>query len=164
MRMKAQLENLLMSAKSVTAFLKTWLFSWWSKQWTFLFIECWKNKYAKECLFLTGFKTPCYFWLFFSQGLRTFNKCESEMFYCSVCRRRFQAMANKCWPICPQRGLQWSLFLLMSSEHRQGWMLAVLTSVHGDAGERLGHRIGGKRREREQRPGESIVHDVRLRL
>ena len=111
MHMKAQLENLLMSAKSVTAFRKTWLFSWWSKQGTFLFIECWKNKYAKECLFLKGFKTPCYFCLFLSQDLRTFNKRESEMFYCFVCSRRSQAVAKKCGPICPPCGVQRSLIL-----------------------------------------------------
>lgn len=40
-------------------------FSWWSKQWAFLFIECWKNKYAREGLVLTASKALSYFWLFF---------------------------------------------------------------------------------------------------
>lgn len=73
MRMKARLENLLVSAKSVTALLKTWLFSWWAKHWTFLFIEYWKHKYAKMCLFLKGFKTPSYFLLFLS-GLENIQR------------------------------------------------------------------------------------------
>lgn len=40
-------------------------FSWWSKQWAFLFIECWKNKYARGGLRLTASKALSYFWLFF---------------------------------------------------------------------------------------------------
>lgn len=40
-------------------------FSWWSKQWAFLFIECWKNKYAREGFTLTASKALSYFWLLF---------------------------------------------------------------------------------------------------
>ena len=64
MRMKAQLENLFCRPKVWLQFWKLGCSLGGRKQWTFLFIERWKNKYAKKCLFLTGSKTPSYFCLF----------------------------------------------------------------------------------------------------
>ena len=64
MRMKAQLENLFCRPKVWLQFWKLGRSLGGRKQWTFLFIERWKNKYAKKCLFLTGSKTPSYFCLF----------------------------------------------------------------------------------------------------
>ena len=162
MRMKAQLENLFCRPKVWLQFWKLGCPLGGRKQWTFLFIERWKNKYAKKCLFLTGSKTPSYFCLF---SLRAWEHSTNVNWRCfivpcvvlEVSDHGQQALAHLPAMQCTMRPL--SAHVLWHGGDGN-WMLALHSQ---GVGERPGHQMRGKGSVIFH-PGETVVQDGWPRL
>lgn len=142
-RMKAQLENLLTSAKSVTAFLKTWLFSGGRNSEPFCSLNGEKKQLWPKSAFSS--RVPKLLAIFDSFSLGVWERSTNvnqRCFIVACAHWRFRTTAKKHGPICLPCRLQGGLCVPRSSGHSWGRRLSVLT-LWG-CGEKLGGCTGLK--------------------